>query len=417
MGNLSKIKTVYAQEILDSRGNPTLEATVILESGACGTACVPSGASCGIHEALELRDGGDRFDGMGALRAVESVNCTIGKKLCGLSPIQKNVDAVMRELDGTEDKSKLGANSILGVSLACAKAASAELKLPLFRYIGGISAKKLPVPLMNVLNGGAHAGNNLDTQEFMIVPMGFKTFSEALRAGCEVYKALGRLLRADGKSTCVGDEGGYAPDLSDDSEALDYLIRAIEEAGYTKDEIKLSLDAAVSEWFDGETYRMPKSGVVYTPEQLCRKWEEMCERYTIFSIEDGMAEDDFSGWQKLTRTLGKKIRLVGDDLFVTNEKRLREGVKMEMANSILIKPNQIGTLTETLDVIRFAKEHSYSPIISHRSGETEDVTIADIAVATNAGYIKCGAPCRTERTAKYNRLLRIEMMLSDDAIF
>lgn len=417
MGNLSKIKTVYAQEILDSRGNPTLEATVILESGACGTACVPSGASCGIHEALELRDGGDRFDGMGTLRAVESVNCTIGKKLCGLAPIQKTVDAVMLELDGTEDKSKLGANSILGVSLACAKAASAELKLPLFRYIGGIFAKRLPVPLMNVLNGGAHAGNNLDTQEFMIVPMGFKTFSEALRAGCEVYKALGRLLRADGKSTCVGDEGGYAPDLPDDSEALDYLVRAIEEAGYTKDEIKLSLDAAVSEWFDGETYRMPKSGAVYTPEQLCRKWEEMCERYPIFSIEDGMAEDDFSGWQYLTRTLDKKIRLVGDDLFVTNEKRLREGVKMEMANSILIKPNQIGTLTETLDVIRFAKEHSYSPIISHRSGETEDVTIADIAVATNAGYIKCGAPCRTERTAKYNRLLRIEMMLSDDAIF
>lgn len=415
MASLPKIKTVYAQEIIDSRGNPTVEATVILEDGNGAAASVPSGASTGIHEALELRDGGNRFDGMGVRKAVERVNCEIAPKICNLQPCQSLIDSTLIELDGTEDKSRLGANAILAVSLACAKAASQSLKLPLYKYLGGIYASQMPVPLMNVLNGGAHAGNNLDVQEFMIVPHGFESFSEALQAGCEIYHTLGRILKREKKSVGVGDEGGFAPDLQSEEEAIDYLLYAIKEAGYSTQQVKISLDAAVSEWFDGENYKTPKSGEIFTSEELCAKWQSLTDRFPIFSIEDGLAEDDFNGWQKMTSKLGGRITLVGDDLFVTNVARLRTGIQMGIANAILIKPNQIGTLTETLDVIRLAQRNSYKTIISHRSGETEDVSIADIAIACGAGYIKCGAPCRTDRCAKYNRILRIENQLGAQA--
>lgn len=417
MANLSKIKTVYGQEIIDSRGNPTVEATVILESGAGATASVPSGASTGIHEALELRDGNNRFDGMGTKKAVSNINCEISSCICGFQPCQSAIDEKMIELDSTTDKSKLGANAMLAVSLACAKAASQELKIPLYRYIGGIYGTRLPIPLMNVLNGGAHASNNLDVQEFMIVPYGFETFSEALRAGCEIYHTLGRLLSYDKKSTGVGDEGGFAPDLQNEEEAIEYLIAAIRESGYSMNQVGISIDAAVSEWYDGENYIMPKSKESFTKDTLCEKWISLCDKYPVFSIEDGMAEDDFDGWKKLTDELSASALLVGDDLFVTNEERLKKGIEMSAANAILVKPNQIGTLTETLNVIKIAKENGYKTIISHRSGETEDVSIADIAIATNAGYIKCGAPCRTDRTAKYNRLLRIENQLGASAIY
>ncbi len=417
MANLSKIKTVYGQEIIDSRGNPTVEATVILESGAGATASVPSGASTGIHEALELRDGNNRFDGMGTKKAVSNINCEISSYICGFQPCQSAIDEKMIELDSTTDKSKLGANAMLAVSLACAKAASQELKIPLYRYIGGIYGTRLPIPLMNVLNGGAHASNNLDVQEFMIVPYGFETFSEALRAGCEIYHTLGRLLSYDKKSTGVGDEGGFAPDLQNEEEAIEYLIAAIRESGYSMNQVGISIDAAVSEWYDGENYIMPKSKESFTKDTLCEKWISLCDKYPVFSIEDGMAEDDFDGWKKLTDELSASALLVGDDLFVTNEERLKKGIEMSAANAILVKPNQIGTLTETLNVIKIAKENGYKTIISHRSGETEDVSIADIAIATNAGYIKCGAPCRTDRTAKYNRLLRIENQLGASAIY
>ena len=417
MANLPKIKTVYAQEIIDSRGNPTVEATVILEDGNGAAASVPSGASTGIHEALELRDGGNRFDGMGVKKAVNNINCEIAPAICNLQPCQSLIDNALIELDGTEDKSKLGANAILAVSLACAKAASQSLKLPLYRYLGGINTVKMPVPLMNVLNGGAHAGNNLDVQEFMIVPHGFNTFSEALQAGCEIYHTLGRILAREKKATGVGDEGGFAPDLQNEDEAIEYLLYAVKEAGYSTEQVKISLDAAVSEWFDGENYKLPKSGEVFTSDELCDKWQSLIDRYPVFSIEDGLAEDDFNGWQKMTGRLGTRITLVGDDLFVTNEGRLRQGIGMGIANAILIKPNQIGTLTETMNVIRLAKDNNYKTIISHRSGETEDVSIADIAIATGAGYIKCGAPCRTDRTAKYNRILRIENQLGEQAVY
>lgn len=417
MANISKIKTVYGQEIIDSRGNPTVEATVVLESGTGATASVPSGASTGIHEALELRDGGNRFDGMGVKKAVNNINCEICPAITGLQPCQSLIDQKLIELDGTEDKSKLGANAILAVSLACAKAASQEYRLPLYRYIGGISACRMPVPMMNVLNGGAHARNNLDIQEFMIVPHGFESFSEALRAGCEIYHTLGRILAYDKKSTAVGDEGGFAPDLQNEDEAIEYLLRAVKEAGYSIAQVKISIDAAVSEWFDGENYKAPKTGEAFTSETLCDKWQSLIDRYPIFSIEDGLAEDDFAGWQKMTERLGSRVSLVGDDLFVTNNERLNRGIDMKIANSILIKPNQIGTLTETINVIKTAKENGYKTIISHRSGETEDVSIADIAIGMNAGYIKCGAPCRTDRAAKYNRILRIETQLGDNAIF
>ena len=417
MSVTAKIKTVYGQEIIDSRGNPTVEATVVLDDGTGASASVPSGASTGIHEALELRDGGNRFDGMGVIKAVGLIKDEICPALSGISLCQNTIDMRLCELDGTPDKSQLGANAILAVSLAAAKAAAQSQNIPLYKYIGGITGKTVPVPMMNVLNGGAHAKNNLDVQEFMIVPHGFDSFSEALRAGCEIYHNLGRILSHDGKSTGVGDEGGFAPDLENEDEAIDYLLEAIRETGYSTEQVKLSLDAAVSEWFDGEKYIMPKAGGIYSSDELTEKWQKLCERYPIFSIEDGLGEDDFLGWKKMTEKIGKKVTLVGDDLFVTNISRLKRGIEMEVANAILVKPNQIGTLTETLDVIKTAKQNGYKTIISHRSGETEDTAIADIAIATNAGYIKCGAPCRTDRVAKYNRLLRIENQLSDSAVF
>lgn len=413
-----KIRSVCAEEILDSRGNPTVEAAVLLEDGTGGSAAVPSGASTGSHEALELRDGdARRYGGKGTLRAADNVNSIISPALSGCQINQHGLDRKLLQLDDTEDKSNLGANAMLAVSLAAAKAGAQAARLPLYRYIGGVHAVRMPVPMMNVLNGGAHASNNVDVQEFMIMPQGFDSFSQALRAGSEIYHALGRILKRDGKSVGVGDEGGYAPDLSGEDEALDYLVAAIAEAGYTTEQVKIALDAAASEWTDGEGYTLPKAGTKMTAEQLIDKWDALSEKYPIVSLEDGLGEDDFSGWVQMTRRLGGRMALVGDDLFVTNTKRLYQGILQGAGNAILIKPNQIGTLSETLEVIRVAQENGYRTIISHRSGETEDTSIADIAVGVNAGYIKCGAPCRSERVAKYNRLLRIEAQLGSAAMY
>lgn len=403
------IEKVYAREILDSRGNPTVESTVILENGSRGTASAPSGASTGKYEAHELRDGDiKRYMGKGVLAAVENVNGKINAELRGMACDTTLVDNRMIHLDDTENKKRLGANAILSVSLASAKAAAAYYRLPLYRYIGGISGRVLPVPMMNILNGGAHAANNIDIQEFMIMPMGFGTFSEALRAGCEVYHTLGRLLKSDGHTTTVGDEGGFAPNLSGHTEALDYIVRAIEDSGYTTSQIKIALDAASSEWADGADYTQPKSGKRFDSTALISEWSELCLKYPIASIEDGLGEDDDRGWGDMTKALGDKIMLVGDDYFVTNPKKLAEGIRNRRGNSILVKPNQIGTLTETIEVVRMARRYGYNTIISHRSGETADTTIADIAVGMNAGYIKTGAPTRSERCSKYNRLIRIE---------
>ncbi len=410
-----QIARVSAREILDSRGYPTVEATVHLGNGGLGTASVPAGASRGSYEAHELRDGDRRrYGGRGVLGAVYHIQKLISPALSGISVFdQEEIDTTMLLLDGTPDKSRLGANAILAVSLAAARAAAATLGLPLFRYLGGVRARRMPIPMMNILNGGKHADNNLDIQEFMIVPVGAESFTEALRMGSEIYHALGEILHRRHLETSVGDEGGYAPSLEGHAEALDLICDAIAAAGYDTDRVKLSLDAAAGEWYDadGKNYLLPKSGARYTAEALSDYWQELCHAYPIFSIEDALGEDDFSSWQGLTDTLGERVLLVGDDLFATNEERLRAGVLSGAANAILVKPNQIGTLTEALRVLDTASEGGYRTILSHRSGETEDTTVADLAVAGGCGLIKAGAPARSERVAKYNRLLRIEAAL------
>ena len=418
------IQKVIAREILDSRGNPTVEASVVLSDGTVGTASVPSGASTGTFEACELRDADpERFGGKGVRQAVFSVNHIIAPVLIGeAAGDQEEIDRILKDLDGTENKSKLGANATLAVSLSVARAAAAWYGLPLYRYIGGITAATLPLPMMNILNGGAHAANNVDIQEFMIVPVGAKSFAEALRWGSEIYHALGKLLRTQGLASTVGDEGGFAPDLESDEAALDLILAAIHEAGYDEQNVKIALDVAASEWRNEEgCYRLPKRGTLLSRDELCGYLTRLAEHYPILSIEDGLAEDDDQGWQSLTERLGSRVMLVGDDLFVTNQKRLANGIEKGLGNAILIKPNQIGTLSETLSVISLARSTGYKTILSHRSGETEDTTIADLAVGTGAPFIKSGAPCRSERVAKYNRLLRIEGALgikaSTDAMY
>lgn len=412
----SKIKKILAREIIDSRGNPTVEAQVVLENGTSALASVPSGASTGEFEAVELRDNTERYMGKGVLNAVDNITSVISPALVGTSVLsQLYIDNRMSELDGTYNKSKLGANAILAVSLACAKTAAKHLNIPLYRYIGGVNAHTLPVPMMNILNGGAHASNNIDIQEFMIMPVSADRFSTGLRQCCEIYHTLKKILSQDGKATGVGDEGGFAPDLDSDEQAIEYILRAIDEAGYSTTDIKIALDVASSEWYSDGFYHLPKRNVRMNTDDIISYLESLCKKYPIISIEDGLSQHDFKGWSKLTDRLGSNIQLVGDDLFVTNTQRLRQGINMGAANSILVKVNQIGTLSETLDAVQCAHRASYSAVISHRSGETEDTTIADIAVALNAGQIKTGAPCRTDRVAKYNRLLRIEEELKSTA--
>lgn len=407
-----EITEIYAREVMDSRGNPTVEAEV--STGyATGHAIVPSGASTGAFEAVELRDNDKRrYNGKGVKNAVENVNKKISAEIAGMNVLdQRCIDRRMCELDGTENKSRLGANAILAVSLACADAAAKSIGIPLYRYLGGVNTHTLPVPMMNILNGGAHADNNVDIQEFMIMPFGAASFKQGLRWCSEVYYALKSLLHDSGMSTAVGDEGGFAPNLSNDEEALELLVDAIKQAGYEPgSDFRIAIDAASSEWQSDQQgiYRLPKSGIEKTSGGLVQYWSNLCAKYPIFSIEDALGEDDWEGWQKLTETLGNQIQLVGDDLFVTNPQRLIKGIRAGAANSILIKVNQIGTLTETLDAVETAHRNGYSAVISHRSGETEDTIIADIAVAVNSGQIKSGAPARTDRVAKYNRLLRIE---------
>jgi len=414
-----EIIDVLGREIIDSRGNPTVEVEVHLEDGTIGRAAVPSGASTGIFEACELRDGDkSRYMGKGVENAVENVNNTIAEAVVGLNVLdQVSLDKMLCELDGTPNKSKLGANAILGVSLACARAAASATGQSLYNYIGGANAKTLPVPMMNIINGGAHASNNVDIQEFMIMPVGANSFKEAMRMCAEVFHNLKKVISGKGQSTSVGDEGGFAPDLADNEDALKLIVEAIDKAGYKAyDDFRIAIDAASSEWYQEDgTYLMPKVGKRYTKDELIAMWRGYVKKYPIVSIEDGMAEEDWEGWKKLTDALGEKIQLVGDDLFVTNVERLEKGIKMGVGNSILIKVNQIGTLTETLDAIQMANRAGYTAVISHRSGETEDTTIADLAVALNAGQIKTGAPSRTDRVAKYNQLLRIEDELFDAA--
>ena len=418
---MSEIADVYAREIIDSRGNPTLEVEVFLESGVMGRAAVPSGASTGEREALELRDGDkSRYMGKGVLKAVNNVNTLIADQLIGMEVTdQVGIDNKMLELDGTEFKSNLGANAILGVSLAVAKAAAEDVGLTLYQYIGGVNAKELPLPMMNIINGGAHADNNVDIQEFMIMPAGAKNFAEALRMGAEVFHTLKSVLKSKGYNTAVGDEGGFAPNLKSNEEALEVIVEAIEKAGYRPGtDVLLALDVASSELFkNGKYFLENEPQPEKTSEQLIDFYENLVNKYPIISIEDGMAENDWDGWKKLTERLGKRIQLVGDDLFVTNTKILQEGIDKGIANSILIKLNQIGTLTETLDAIETAKRAGYTTVISHRSGETEDTTLADLAVAVNAGQLKTGSLCRTDRVCKYNQLLRIEDELDASAIF
>ena len=420
MRQFIEIVDIRAREILDSRGNPSLEAEVITDEGYVGRAAVPSGASTGAYEACELRDNGKRYCGLGVSKAVKNVNTLIADRLIGMNVLEQfEIDCALIELDGTKNKSKLGANAILAVSLACAKAAAYTLGLGLYQYVGGVFAHTLPVPMMNILNGGAHAGNNVDIQEFMIMPVGAQSFREALEASCVVFHSLKAILKSRGLSTSVGDEGGFAPNLEKDEEALSLVCEAIEKAGFKpgKDFV-LAIDAAASEWVtDSGDYHMPKSGITMTGAELINYWKDLCGKYPIVSIEDALGEDDFDGWQLLTKELGDRVQLVGDDLFVTNTQRLTKGIEKNVANSILIKVNQIGTLTETLEAIETAKRAGYTAVISHRSGETEDTTIADLAVAVNAGQIKTGAPSRSDRTAKYNRLLRIEDELENVAIF
>ena len=414
-----KIVRASAREILDSRGTPTLEASVYLSDGTVGTASVPSGASTGSHEAFEKRDGDrKRYGGKGVLSAVDHVNRSISPELTGMDAYdQYALDARLLTLDGTEQKTHLGANALLGVSLAAARAAANSLGLPLFRYLGGAKAFRLPVPMMNILNGGKHAANNLDIQEFMVVPLGAESMADAVRIGAEVTAALRELLKAKGLTVAVGDEGGCAPDLKDEREAIEWILSAVEHAGYHTDAVAIALDAAATEWKAEQGYRLPKSGRAYSAAELVEYWEGLVGQYPIVSIEDGMGEDDFDGWRLLTERLGEELMLVGDDLFVTNPRRLAEGIESGYANAILIKPNQIGTLTETLTVIDLAHRSGYRTIVSHRSGETEDTTIADLAVATSAPFIKTGAPVRGERTCKYTRLMKIERCLANAAVY
>ncbi len=418
---MSQITDVYAREILDSRGNPTLEVEVFLESGVLGRAAVPSGASTGEREALELRDGDkSRYLGKGVRTAVDNVNSKIAHEIIGMEVTdQVTIDQRMLELDGTEFKSNLGANAILGVSLAVAKAAAEDVGLPLYQYIGGTNAKELPLPMMNIINGGAHADNNVDIQEFMIMPAGATSFAEALRMGAEIFHALKGVLKAKGYNTAVGDEGGFAPNLKSNEEALEVIVEAIGKAGYKPgDDVLLALDVASSELFkDGKYHLENEAKPVMSAAELVDFYENLVNKYPIISIEDGMAENDWEGWKLLTERLGKRIQIVGDDLFVTNPKILKEGIDRGIANSILVKLNQIGTLTETLDAIEMAKRAGYTTVISHRSGETEDTTLADLAVAVNAGQIKTGSLCRTDRVCKYNQLLRIEDELDTTALF
>ena len=413
------ITRIHAREILDSRGNPTIETEVTVETETTGKkstarAAAPSGASTGEFEAIELRDGGERYGGNGVQQAVENVNTRIAKALIGRNVLrQENLDALMLELDGTENKGSLGANAILSVSLACAKAAAKALQMPLYRYVGGVNAVTIPVPMMNILNGGAHSDNNLDVQEFMILPIGADSITEGIRWCAEVYHHLKKLLKNRGLSVAVGDEGGFAPNIANEEEAIQLIMEAITKAGYScgrGKQFMISLDAAASEWkgnAPGEYY-LPKSGKRYTTDELIVHWEKMLRRFPIYSIEDPLDEEDWDGWKRLTEKVGDKAILVGDDLFVTNPVRLNKGISMGCGNAILIKPNQIGTLSETMEAIRMAKEHGYETIMSHRSGETEDTTIADLSVGLGSDLIKTGAPCRGERTAKYNRLIRIE---------
>ncbi len=414
-----EIIDVFAREIIDSRGNPTIEAEIICEGGCIGRAAVPSGASTGEHEAVEKRDGNkERFMGKGVLDAASNVNTIISDKLVGMNVLdQQLIDKTLCELDGTPNKEKLGANAILSVSLACAKAAAKALGLSLYSYVGGSFANLLPVPMMNILNGGAHANNNIDIQEFMIMPVGAPTFREALRMCCEVFHTLKKVLSDKGLITSVGDEGGFAPALERDEDALELICTAIEKAGYDTDsDFKIAIDAASSEWAENSgMYKLPKSGITFTKDELVNYWVTLCDKFPIISIEDGVGENDWEAWSLLTQKLGGKVQLVGDDLFVTNPKRLGEGIEKNVANSILIKVNQIGTLTETAEAIAKAMRHGYTTIMSHRSGETEDTTIADLAVAFGCGQIKTGAPSRSDRCAKYNQLLRIEEELGETA--
>jgi enolase len=416
---MSEIVEVVGREVLDSRGNPTVEVEVVLDSGATGRAIVPSGASTGEYEAVELRDGGSRYLGKGVLRAVENVNNLIAQVAIGMDATnQRALDNALIELDGTENKSRLGANAMLGVSLSVAHAAASELELPLYRAIGGPHAHVLPVPMMNVINGGAHADNNVDLQEFMIMPVGAPSFREAVRWGVETYHTLKKVLADRGLSTAVGDEGGFAPNLSSNEAAVAILVEAIEKAGYTPGkDIAIALDPAMSELYRDGAYHLKGEGKVLSAPEMVEWWTSLVDRYPIVSIEDGMAENDWSGWAQMTAALGSRIQLVGDDLFVTNTRRLQMGIDQSVANSVLIKVNHIGTLSETLDTVELATRHSYTSVMSHRSGETEDSTIADLAVATNCGQIKTGAPARSDRVAKYNQLLRIEEMLGDTARF
>lgn len=412
---------VHAREILDSRGNPTVEVEVVLDDGSHGIAAVPSGASTGEHEACELRDGDpDRYLGQGVEKAVDNVNTIINETLDGMDATEQiQIDRILIELDGTENKSKLGANAILGTSLACAKAAAMFHNMPLYRYIGGVHSRVMPAPMMNILNGGKHADNNVDIQEFMIIPVGAPTFREALRMGTEVFHNLRKVLKGRGYSTSVGDEGGFAPSLKSNEEAFEVILEAIEKAGYKpKEDVLLAIDTASSEMVDGDKYKMYKStGKLLSVDEMISWYVDLCDKYPLASIEDGLGENDWDGWKKLTEALGSRVQLVGDDIFVTNPAFLGRGILEGVGNSILIKVNQIGTLTETLQTIHLAQRNGYSTVISHRSGETEDTTIADIAVAINAGQIKTGAPSRIDRIAKYNQLMRIEEMLEDDAIY
>ncbi|RJE47492.1 MULTISPECIES: phosphopyruvate hydratase [unclassified Dehalobacter] len=417
---MSFIDQVIAREILDSRGFPTVEVDVVLEDGTMGRAAVPSGASTGAFEALELRDGDKtRYQGKGVLQAVENVNDVIDPEIEGLNVFdQPGLDRTLQEIDGTETKSKLGANAILGVSLAAARAASLYLGLPFYQYIGGINAKELPVPMMNILNGGKHADNNVDIQEFMIMPVGAASFAEAMRMGSEIYHTLKSVLKGKGLVTAIGDEGGFAPNLASNAEALEVIVDAIQKAGYKPgEEVMLAIDAAATEMYKDGLYVLEGEGLTKTADEMIAYYEDLCSRFPIVSIEDGLSEEDWEGWAKLTERLGNRIQLVGDDLFVTNPTRLSRGIQEKCGNSILIKLNQIGTLTETLDTIEMAKRAGYTTVISHRSGETEDVSLAHIAVAVNAGQLKTGAPARTDRLVKYNELLRIEEELGLTAIY
>ncbi len=411
---MSAITEIRAREILDSRGNPTVEVDVTLESGAFGRAAVPSGASTGAHEAVELRDGDkSRFGGKGVLKAVQSVNGELAKALIGMDAADQRVlDMTMIEIDGTENKGRLGANAILGVSLAVARAAAEDAGLPLYRYVGGAFASLLPVPMMNIINGGAHADNPIDIQEFMIMPVGAETGADAIRMGSEIFQSLKKKLKDAGHNTNVGDEGGFAPNIGSTDEALGFVMKAIEAAGYKPgDDVMLALDAASTEFFKNGKYELAGEGKSLSPEQMVAYWSDLAGRYPIISIEDGMAEDDWEGWKTLTDAIGNKVQLVGDDLFVTNPKRLAQGIRQGVANSILVKVNQIGTLSETLEAVDMAHKAGYTAVLSHRSGETEDSTIADLAVATNCGQIKTGSLSRSDRLAKYNQLIRIEEQL------